>query len=105
MSVLALAIVGGAGPISAGILVLAAGVTFVTAVAIVLRRRSLIWTFAPAGLLAGSLFAFVRHGGGVSTSREDTIAIALLCAVGTVVGMAPVAYARWVGRVSVGAER
>lgn len=105
MSVLALTVVGGAGPISAGVLVLAAGVTVVTAIAIVLTRRSLLWTFAPAGLLAGSLFALGRHGGGVSTLREDAIAIALLCAAGSLVGMAPVAYARWVGRVSVDAER
>jgi hypothetical protein len=105
MSVFALTIVGAAGQISAGILVLAAGVTFVTAIAIVLTRRSLIWTLGPAGLLAGSLLAFVRHGDGVSTLREDAIAIALLSAAGSLVGTAPVAYARWVGRMSFDAAR
>jgi len=84
---------------------LAAAVSLVTAIASALLRRSLLWTFAPAGLLAGSLFAFVRHGGGVSTLREDAIAIGLLCAVGSLVGIAPVAYARWVGRLSVDEER
>jgi hypothetical protein len=98
-------IVAGGGPVAAGIFVLAASFCFVAAALLVLVRRSLLWAIPMSGAFGATLLALVRDAGGITTLREDAIAVSLLSAAGAIFGVAPVAYARWVRRVFQDAER
>lgn len=91
-------IIAGAGPISAAILVLAAGVCLIGATILVVVRRPIAWIGPVAAATTIALIALIRDQGGITTPREDAIAVVILCTIGALVGASPVAFASWVRR-------